>query len=482
MSGAADTNTAKQQGPGSFEDTVRDFWSSRPRRPQHGRKIAGVAAALGNRYDIDPIVIRVAFVAATFFGGIGPLLYVLGWLFLPDERDEVSGFEGLIHRGRSSMSAGFAVLLCLLLLPLSGVGFSSGWFGRGNWFGGGGLIAVILFFAGLYFVHRNRGQQNRPASPASDESRPVSTHAFPSGFSVTETPATASSSRADTHEKTEEIPADTSEISRSTSTTIPASSVTSSVSSSATESIAPAWDPLGADPFAWDFPDPEPAPSAVSSSISTPVNPYASTEPRRRRSRIGLLTFGLAMLVAGVSVAIGIDAGGWFSVQHILGLVLGVLGVGMVVGAFAGGGRGLVWLAVPLAMAGVAITAVPSGGFTGGFGRIDAAPLTVAEVQPLYQKSAGSIDLDLTNLPADAVVSTEIRNGVGESIVSVPMNADVHFTCLTAAGPIRCLGHDSQGVGNGSITGEDLGPDGAGGAQITLKITNGAGDVEVHRG
>src|SRR5690242_16539227 len=115
MSGAAEA--PKPHGLGGFEETLRDFWGSRPRRPVHGRKVAGVAAGIGNRYGIDPVVVRVAFVTATIFGGVGLSLYVLAWLLFPGENDEVSPVEAVFGRGRSSMSTGLTIVLCIAFFP-----------------------------------------------------------------------------------------------------------------------------------------------------------------------------------------------------------------------------------------------------------------------------------------------------------------------------------------------------------------------------
>ncbi|MET1075384.1 MAG: PspC domain-containing protein, partial [Umezawaea sp.] len=46
----------------NVEETLKDFWASRPRRPHRGRKIAGVAEGIAERYRIDPVIVRVAFV------------------------------------------------------------------------------------------------------------------------------------------------------------------------------------------------------------------------------------------------------------------------------------------------------------------------------------------------------------------------------------------------------------------------------------
>ncbi|MDN5932846.1 MAG: PspC domain-containing protein, partial [Pseudonocardia sp.] len=66
--------------------SLRDMWDTRPARPREGRQVAGVAAGIARRYDIDPVLVRVAFVAAAVTG-IGILLYLAGWLALPDGDD-----------------------------------------------------------------------------------------------------------------------------------------------------------------------------------------------------------------------------------------------------------------------------------------------------------------------------------------------------------------------------------------------------------
>ena len=47
------------------------------------RKIAGVCGGLGEWLDVDPVFLRVAFVLLALFGGLGILVYVVLWLFVP---------------------------------------------------------------------------------------------------------------------------------------------------------------------------------------------------------------------------------------------------------------------------------------------------------------------------------------------------------------------------------------------------------------
>lgn len=412
MSGSA--GTPRPGGLGGFEDTLKDFWGARPRRPAHGRKVAGVAAGIGYRYGIDPVIVRVAFVVATIFGGVGLSLYVLGWLFFPGANDQVSPIEALIGRGRSSMSKAFTIVLCIAFFPLSSWAFA------GGWFNGGGVIGLALLVTALYLLHRSRGHENRPVAPAEE---PM---------------------------------------------TVPMSTPGATAAAGA--------DPLGVSPMLWDLPDPQPA-------YSPPAPARPRRRERRRNSKVGVATFGAALLVAGVGAALSATGIGWFTPQHVVGMVLAALGIGLVSGAFAGGGRGLIWLAVPLSIAGVVMTTVPVWQYSGGFGDIHATPTSAEEVQPVYSHTAGDLTLDLTKLPADSrPVVTEIRAGAGDSTVIVPETADVTYSCDARAGQVDCLGARTDGLARPGVSGKDLGSDGPGGLQLTVTVDQGAGNVEVRRG
>jgi phage shock protein PspC (stress-responsive transcriptional regulator) len=70
-------------GPRVTRDEVRDL--ARIRRSRSDRKVAGVAGGLARHLDIDPLLLRVAFVILTFFGGGGLILYGVAWLVVPEE-------------------------------------------------------------------------------------------------------------------------------------------------------------------------------------------------------------------------------------------------------------------------------------------------------------------------------------------------------------------------------------------------------------
>ncbi|MDQ1682956.1 MAG: hypothetical protein QOH99_1497, partial [Frankiaceae bacterium] len=55
------------------------------RRPLTGRYVGGVAAGIARWFGLDPLLVRVAFVVLSLFGGSGFLLYGLAWAIVPED-------------------------------------------------------------------------------------------------------------------------------------------------------------------------------------------------------------------------------------------------------------------------------------------------------------------------------------------------------------------------------------------------------------
>ncbi len=54
-------------------------------RSTREKMIGGVCGGLGEYFEIDPVLIRILFVVATFVGGSGILAYILCWIIIPEE-------------------------------------------------------------------------------------------------------------------------------------------------------------------------------------------------------------------------------------------------------------------------------------------------------------------------------------------------------------------------------------------------------------
>jgi phage shock protein PspC (stress-responsive transcriptional regulator) len=390
--------------------TLTDMWATRPTRPQNGRKFAGVAAAIARRYDVDPVLVRVALVAAAV-AGVGVPFYIAAWAVLPGEPADGSTPERRRPRTWALVVLGIVAALSIghithdpsgFLLPLA-------------------VVAVLLFL-----LHRSRAALGVPGP----EAPPAAAHlSGTAGSDATPSPDAAT---------------------------------------------PPAWDPLGAAPFAWDLPEPGPAPVPVP----------------RRRSRVTPVTLAVALLAAGVTTLVLLAGGGLTDVPVLLGVVLAVLGGGLVVGAFLGSGRGL----IPFALLAMALTwgalAAPLDRIAAGPPRdLHVAPVTPAALAPQYENSVGTVELDLRGMdltvpPGTAAtpLATRVDAGMGSVEIWVPDDADVQFTGSAGVGSIDFDGQESSGPG-AHLQVDDLGADGApSGRPIVLDVHAGAGSVAVHRG
>lgn len=98
---------------------MRDL--GRLRRSRYDRKVAGVAGGLARHLDLDPLLLRVAFVVLAFFGGAGLIVYAACWLLVPED-DAMDAPLRLDERSRSValVLAGAIAALSLLSDALGG--------------------------------------------------------------------------------------------------------------------------------------------------------------------------------------------------------------------------------------------------------------------------------------------------------------------------------------------------------------------------
>ncbi len=54
-------------------------------RSRKERMIGGVAGGIAEYFDVDPVVVRFAFIALTLFNGIGVVLYIVGMIIIPEQ-------------------------------------------------------------------------------------------------------------------------------------------------------------------------------------------------------------------------------------------------------------------------------------------------------------------------------------------------------------------------------------------------------------
>ena len=55
-------------------------------RSSINKKIAGICGGLGEYFNIDPVIVRLAWVIFTLAGGAGLLAYIIGWIIIPESK------------------------------------------------------------------------------------------------------------------------------------------------------------------------------------------------------------------------------------------------------------------------------------------------------------------------------------------------------------------------------------------------------------
>ena len=84
----------------SATNSTADDEHSPLRRLSEGHILGGVASGLADYLDIDTAIVRIAFAALCFLGGIAIPVYVAGWLLIPEEGSDSTIADDLLeHAG-----------------------------------------------------------------------------------------------------------------------------------------------------------------------------------------------------------------------------------------------------------------------------------------------------------------------------------------------------------------------------------------------
>jgi hypothetical protein len=214
------------------------------------------------------------------------------------------------------------------------------------------------------------------------------------------------------------------------------------------------------------------APVITPSQEATPPAPRVPGGPAPGRLALGLL---LVLLGGGWLIeTLGIAEVRWQTV--LAAAVLGIGGLLLATG-HRGGADGLIGLGIILSIVLIATAAMPQVPVTGGLGDRDVRPTTIAELEPTYELTAGTLVIDLRELDLP-FGSTEVsgRVGAGELIVRLPDDAEVAVEASSGAGEVDVLGRRQAGIGPTlSVTAADGSP------QLVLELSVGLGTVVVTR-
>ena len=438
----------------SFFDRIRGYGAV---RPNDGRWLAGVAAALARRWGVDPLLVRGGFVILAVFGGVGLLLYGLGWLFLPQPDGRIHAQEVL----RGTVTAGFVGGLLCVLLDLGGSGWArDGWYPGPHPFGGGFLLVGLVALGVWWFsTGRHRGARHgwgssgAPAEPGrhAGGSNGIGGSAPGSTASTgTTPPATAGNVEPDS--------------SGSTGVAGPAGTGAGGSADRPGEAAGeiPPYGTPPAPPVPFSSTAPEPAWPASSgtswpTSATNRLAPGGATTvtappaPARRATRpdphrpshaltnafLGVALLGAAIVLLwnlawGVGAPVGFDAAA---------VALGIVALGVVAAGLTGRRAGGL---APIGI-GLAVVALVGSSVTGRVmwaGERTWTPGPLASGTTSYTLGVGNARLDLRQVSAPnastgSPAEVDARVGVGNLTVTVPTGTAVRILGTTAAGNIE---------------------------------------------
>jgi len=486
----------------SSSHTATAAGAGRPplQRPREGRILAGVAAGLADHLGWDVALVRLLIVVATLLTqGLGLLAYLVAVLVIPAAEpgaprpaarragEQVGGRPAAFWFGVALVVVGGWWLLAatpvrLGLLP--GVSL-------------GALAPPLLLIAlGLaLWVTGDRtavGDARSRAAPPPSASWPSAPQA-PFASSPPPTPPVSSPPSASSSSPAAVRAPATASVSPPPATVTP-SRETPMMTTSQQPSTEPVASPdltgaqgpdgSGAAPGATPPGPPSPPPTASGGDGWTP--PPA---PERQDSVLSRVTIGVLLVIVGLLWTLRLAGAVTIATGQIIAAALLVVGVGLLVGAVRGRGRGLIWLGVIL-LPFVLLAQVPSGGWMSGVpvfttdgaavGELRLTPTEIDEVQPRYELGAGSMRLDLTELPFDGEeLALELAVGVGQIQVIVPDDVDVTAEGSVGIGEVQLFERSAGGLGVGDVrvTVDTEDPRGT----VDLDLSAGLGEIRLER-
>ena len=388
-------------------------------RRAHGqdRVIGGVAGGIADYFGVDPLLVRLAFAGFSLLGGGGIVLYVLGWIFIP-ERGE-GEVVGRARRVDSAKYLGIGLIAIATLILVDGIGWGDGGFGPFEHL----FFATILVGLGVFLL-RSSDSESAPAHPPPP---PPPVHSYaPAAPSagVTTTPYSATATTG----QTQPIPSST----------------------------------YAASPIGYEVPE--------------------KKAKRRERSQLGLLTLAAVLLITGAAALLNNLDVTSFDGGQLSALALTVLGIGLIVGAWWGRARWLIWIGVLMFpfVAFFSLVDLSMVSIDGEVGEINLRPVDQIEVAGGYELLAGEALIDLRDFEfspgEDARLSIDMA--VGETTVRVPRDVYVDADLSLQAGEVVFF--DSRHTGQG-VRVVDTDGDPESDARLVLEVDGALGAVSVER-
>jgi phage shock protein PspC (stress-responsive transcriptional regulator) len=419
--------TTDQYGPPSAPAPPRPPRTLR--RSRTDRVGAGVAGGLGEYFGVDPVLFRVLFATAAFFGGAGLLLYLLAWTVIPESDTERSPVDNWIHGLRQRR------LPFILVAIVAAVLF---WLVAFSWWAPGPVLPIVLIIVGLVLQFGRR--KPHPYTDATGSAMPPTSPISPASPASPVPPMPAATSAPSMEEATW-------------------SGASTAADTDALHTDALHTDPLHTDPLHTDplhtaetislekaTQAPEPPAAPISRQAPQWVHELrewagesrAASRARRRRA-LPIKIAGLVTLVVALAILGLIDAVHGIAIPTYLWFGLAIIGAALLVGLVT---RRTPWslctLLVPIVVGLIGFGGTHAS-LHDGIGQKDWQPTTSISQQ--YRLAFGQAVLDLRGLsPLSGPRTVDVTMASGQVKVIAPagmnvtLRAEVHLGDLTVDG------------------------------------------------
>ncbi|MEX2553177.1 MAG: PspC domain-containing protein [Actinomycetota bacterium] len=449
-------------------------------RSEQNKVLAGVAGGLANHLNVDPLLIRIAFVLLIFAGGIGFVIYAAAWALIPKEGEMRSVAEVAVDKvNRNKEGTRDNTWIWIVILAIAGLLILAN-MNRWNWDGGGIIWALILMGAGTWLYMQDLESRKSPRSPAP----PAPPAAAPLVVRADTTP----------------MATDSVAITGTESGTV----ATGNPGTSAGESNGNPTGESSGNPSSTPSTDSGSNPTLAGESVETPLvtapasaatvtqplpvqreviaGPPPPVRARRPRSRLGRYTFAMVLLLVGVAAIL--DNAGVIEITALQygGLILAIIGGGLVVGTFFGKSRMLILaglLLLPLVLSAGLLGSWIDMPLQSGAGDRAYSPASAQELQDTYELTAGTLNLDLTQMRwGTQPVEVDATVTFGEVNVLVPQGVEVDVEGRAIVGIVRLFDDERNGFGVTYHRAADRSP---GEPLLILHLKTAAGQVDVAR-
>lgn len=165
--------------------------------------------------------------------------------------------------------------------------------------------------------------------------------------------------------------------------------------------------------------------------------------PPRQRSYLGGITLGLSLIWFGLAWALNAAGLTSMSAVTIFGVSLGIIGAGLLLGAWFGRARWLIVLALPLSLIVWGLASVPDSirladspqWISGGIGEATFAPESAAD--DTFELGVGSAELRVADWEPYGSSEVTAEVGLGELVIYVPDDWNVTISADLGAGELR---------------------------------------------